>query len=77
MKKFLLSLLIVLTAGCQSWPKDSLIQGAESTVNTPWGPSTIKADVIATGKAAQLVTIEQLEARVKELKAKKADEAKR
>ena len=60
-------------AGCQNWPKDSYISGARSTVNTPWGPSTLEADVVATGKAASLVTLEQLEARVRELKRKQAE----
>ncbi len=43
--------------GCQSWPKDAYIQDAESTVNTPWGPSTFKAGIIATGSAAKTITL--------------------
>ncbi len=43
--------------GCaQGWPKDSYIEKAESTINTPWGPSVQKADVIATGTAANNAT---------------------
>jgi hypothetical protein len=45
--------LLSLLAGCaQGWPKDSYIENAKSTVNTPWGPSTQEASVIATGTAA-------------------------
>lgn len=45
-----------LLAGCHNWPKDSLLKNAKSTVNTPWGPSTIEAGVIATGAAARNLT---------------------
>lgn len=44
-------------AGCQSWPKDSYIQGAKSVVNTPWGPSTLEAEMIATGAAAKNISL--------------------
>ncbi len=48
---------IVAMVGCHHWPKDSYIQGASSTINTPWGPSTQKAEIIATGKAAQNASV--------------------
>lgn len=51
-------LLVLVLAGCQSWPKDSYIKNAESVVNTPWGPSTLKASVVATGAAAKNLTAE-------------------
>lgn len=55
--KTLLILCLVTLAGCQSWPKDSYIQNAQSTVNTPWGPSTLSADIIATGLAAKNISL--------------------
>lgn len=55
---FLLSTLILwIVSGCQSWPKDAYIQGAKSTVNTPWGPSTLEAEMIATGSAARNISL--------------------
>jgi hypothetical protein len=53
MKKLLPLLLLSLLSGCHNWPKDSYIEGAKSTINTPWGPSTLEANVIATGTAAK------------------------
>jgi hypothetical protein len=65
-------ILLILSTGCQNWPKDSYIQGAKSTVNTPWGPSTLEAEVIATGKAAQEMSISQLEERAAAARRQKA-----
>lgn len=53
----LLASCLILLSGCQSWPKDAYIQGAKSTVNTPWGPSTMEADMIATGSAARNISL--------------------
>lgn len=53
MKPIFLVLLALALTGCgHQFPKDSYIEGAKSTINTPWGPSTIEANVIATGTAA-------------------------
>ena len=54
---FLLA-MILYTPGCHSLPKDSYIKGLDSTVNTPWGPSTLKAVEVATGKAAQNASLD-------------------
>jgi PBP1b-binding outer membrane lipoprotein LpoB len=51
-RNFSLVILVLLLSGCHNWPKDSYLEGVKSTVNTPWGPSTIEAKVIATGTAA-------------------------
>lgn len=49
----LVLLLILFTPGCtHHWPKDSYIQGGTSIINTPWGSSTQKINVLATGTAA-------------------------
>lgn len=57
-RTFLLSLLVpVLFSGCHNFPRDSYIQGAKSTVNTPWGPSTLQAEIVATGTAAKNITV--------------------
>jgi len=58
--KTLLAALCLSFAGCQSWPKDAYIQGAKSTVNAPWGPSTLEAEIIATGTAAKNITIPEI-----------------
>lgn len=64
MKTRILSVVLLaaalLCAGCAQWPKDSLIVGAKTTTNTPWGPTTLEADVIATGKAAANLTLPEL-----------------
>ena len=52
-----LILFVFFTSGCQNWPKDAYIQDAKSTVNTPWGPSTLEAGIIATGKAAANISL--------------------
>lgn len=48
---------LLCLSGCQQWPKDAYIQGAKSTVNTPWGPSTLEAEIIATGSAAKNISL--------------------
>jgi len=53
----LLLLASLALSGCQSWPKDAYVQGAKSTVNTPWGPSTFSADIMATGTAAKNISL--------------------
>jgi hypothetical protein len=51
--KILALAVIPLVTGCtHHWPKDSYIQGATSTINTPWGPSVQRINVLATGSAA-------------------------
>lgn len=55
-------LVLALAAGCQSWPRDAYIQGAKSTVNTPWGPMTQEADILATGTAAKNISLPELPA---------------
>jgi len=49
-----LILCAVLSAmlGCASLPKDTYVRDGEMIVNTPWGPSSVKGAVLATGKAA-------------------------
>ncbi len=51
-----------LCQSCHNWPKDSYIQGAKSTVNTPWGPSTLEADIVATGTAAKNISLPEIAA---------------
>lgn len=46
-----------LLAGCHSFPKDSYGQDVESTINTPWGPSTLKVGILATGSAARNISL--------------------
>lgn len=53
---FAIATICALT-GCQSWPRDAYVQGAKSTVNTPWGPSTFTADIMATGSAARNISL--------------------
>lgn len=65
-----LILASLLLSGCQSWPKDAYIQGAKSTVNTPWGPMTQEADMIATGTAARNISLPELPAATNRTKAK-------
>lgn len=60
MKLLLLCLVALTSVSCSSWPKDSYIENAKTTVNTPWGPSTSEAGVIATGKAAQNASIQEI-----------------
>lgn len=53
----ILLLTSLLTPGCATkWPNNAYIKDAKSTINTPWGPSTIEAAVIATGDAAKNLT---------------------
>ncbi len=52
MKSLLLALIAASLAGCASVPKDTYIRGGKLVINTPWGPSTLEGEVIATGKAA-------------------------
>lgn len=47
---------IVLT-GCHNFPRDSYGQGVKSTINTPWGPSTLEVEIIATGTAAKNISL--------------------
>lgn len=53
-RALLLAILFpVLFAGCaHKLPKDAWLKGVKSTVNTPWGPSTLDIAEAATGKAA-------------------------
>jgi ABC-type uncharacterized transport system auxiliary subunit len=50
-------LLVASLAGCHNFPKDSYGQGVKSTVNTPWGPSTLEVEIIATGSAAKNISL--------------------
>lgn len=44
--------MICLASGCaSSLPKDLYVRDGEIVVNTPWGPSTVKGGILATGKA--------------------------
>lgn len=58
----LAAIAITTLSGCQTWPRDAYIQGAKSTVNTPWGPMTQEAEMMATGKAAQNISLPDLSA---------------
>jgi hypothetical protein len=49
-------------AGCASAPKDTYIREGEIVINTPWGPSSLKGGVIATGKAAIAAAVEAVKA---------------
>lgn len=60
MKKYISLISLLFIAGCHSWPKDAYIEDAESTINTPWGPSTQKAKVIATGSAARNASLPEM-----------------
>lgn len=52
-RSLLLVTIIPLVAGCtHHWPPNSYIQGGTSVINTPWGSSTQKINVLATGTAA-------------------------
>lgn len=58
MKTRLAALVIAtLLAGCHNFPRDSYGQGVKSTVNTPWGPSTLEVEIIATGTAAKNISL--------------------
>lgn len=46
-----------LISGCHNFPRDSYMTGVKSTINTPWGPSTIEAAIVATGTAAKNVSL--------------------
>ena len=51
------SVLLASLAGCHNFPRDSYGQNVESTINTPWGPSTLKVGIIATGTAAKNISL--------------------
>lgn len=51
-----------LCSGCHNFPRDGYVQGMKSTVNTPWGPSTIEADILATGSAARNISLPEMPA---------------
>jgi len=59
MKKlaFLLFPTLVLTGCVHNFPKDAYGQGVKSTVNTPWGPSTLEVEILATGSAAKNISL--------------------
>lgn len=58
MKTRIAALVLVCSlAGCHNFPKDSYGQGVKSTINTPWGPSTLEVDIIATGTAAKNISL--------------------
>ncbi len=57
MRIILLLLLAFALGGCRTWPKDAYIQDPKSTINTPWGPQTLQASMIATGTAAKNITV--------------------
>ena len=50
------AILAILT-GCHNFPRDSYGQGVKSTINTPWGPSTLEVEIIATGTAAKNISL--------------------
>ncbi len=55
---FVFSVLFVATlSGCSNIPKDSITRGLDIGA-TPWTP-TVKAELIATGKAASNLTAEE------------------
>ena len=49
--------LIASLSGCHNFPRDSYGQGVKSTINTPWGPSTLEVEIIATGTAAKNISL--------------------
>ncbi len=51
-----LALASALT-GCHNFPRDAYGQGVKSTINTPWGPSTLEVEIIATGTAAKNISL--------------------
>lgn len=55
--RLIISLLAAALSGCHNFPRDAYIQGAKSTVNTPWGPSTLQAEIMATGTAARNISL--------------------
>lgn len=53
MKTLLALLLVALLGGCaQHLPTNAYMKGVKSEVNTPWGPSKLDIDEVATGTAA-------------------------
>ncbi len=53
MKNLILSLIAASLSGCVSnLPKDLYVKGGEITINAYGIQSTVKGDVLATGKAA-------------------------
>jgi hypothetical protein len=49
--------LLAGLCGCHNFPRDSYGQDVKSTVNTPWGPSTLEVGIIATGSAARNISL--------------------
>lgn len=54
---FIVCLFALALSGCHNFPKDSYGQNVKSTVNTPWGPSTLEVGIIATGTAARNISL--------------------
>jgi PBP1b-binding outer membrane lipoprotein LpoB len=53
----LIFVTLVLTGCVHNFPKDAYGQGVKSTVNTPWGPSTLEVEILATGTAAKNISL--------------------
>ena len=49
--------ILAALSGCHNFPRDSYGQDVKSTVNTPWGPSTLEVGIIATGSAARNISL--------------------
>jgi len=58
-------ILVASLAGCHSFPKDSYGQGVKSTINTPWGPSTLEVEILATGTAAKNISLPETPSELK------------
>ncbi len=59
---FVLATVILMSAlatGCTALPKNAYMRGVKSTINTPWGPSTMEAAEVATGTAARNITLDK------------------